>query len=133
MKIGELARRAGVSARLVRYYEQQGLLEAAREANGYRAYDEEHVEQVVRVASLVRSGVPTRLIRALLDLEQAEAQATYSCPRTVAEMLAAELVGLEDKIACLTRSRDTLSRFLEQTEHAALISEARAGVSVDAG
>ena len=43
MKIGELATRAGVSPRLVRYYEQQQLLAPTRQANGYRAYDEEHV------------------------------------------------------------------------------------------
>ena len=50
MKIGELASRAGVSPRLVRYYEQQGLLEPDRESNGYRSYGEEHVVRVQRIA-----------------------------------------------------------------------------------
>lgn len=39
MKIGELARRAGVSVQTVRYYERRGLLdEPARRSSGYREY-----------------------------------------------------------------------------------------------
>ena len=39
MKIGELARKAGVNIDTVRYYERQGLLPPApRLASGYRVY-----------------------------------------------------------------------------------------------
>ncbi|CAM3595586.1 MerR family transcriptional regulator [Isoptericola cucumis] len=123
MKIGEVARRTGVAPRLVRYYEQQGLLVAERAANGYRTYSEADVVRVDRVAGMVRAGMPTRLIKVLLDMEQAAAEDHPTCPRTVAELLASELGGIEDRIACLTRSRDTIREFLERTEHAALISE----------
>jgi DNA-binding transcriptional MerR regulator len=128
MKIGELARRAGVSTRLVRYYEQQELLSPAREANGYRSYGEEHVERVIRIAGLVQSGLPTRLVKELLDLDDARAEQRPSCPRTVADMLATELDAIENRIACLSRSRDTIRDFLSRTEHAALLSERAAGV-----
>lgn len=38
MKIGELAKRSGIAASAIRYYEQAGLLPAvARAGNGYRA------------------------------------------------------------------------------------------------
>jgi DNA-binding transcriptional MerR regulator len=127
LKIGEVARRTGVAPRLVRYYEQQGLLTASRAANGYRTYAEEDVERVARVAGMVRAGMPTRLIKVLLDMEEAQAQAEPTCPRTVAELLASELAGIEERLACLSRSRDTIRDFLERTEHAALISEAAAG------
>ena len=41
MRIGEFARRGGVSASKVRFYEAEGLLpQSARSANGYRNYDE---------------------------------------------------------------------------------------------
>jgi len=123
VRIGELADRAGVSPRLVRYYEQQGLLSPTRQANGYRSYGEEHVERVTRIAGLVQSGLPTRLVKELLGLEDAAAEARPSCPRTVAEMLAHELVGIEERIACLTRSRDTIRDYLARTEHAAVLSE----------
>jgi DNA-binding transcriptional MerR regulator len=36
MLIGELAERAGTSARTLRYYEAHGLVHAERHANGYR-------------------------------------------------------------------------------------------------
>jgi DNA-binding transcriptional MerR regulator len=124
MRIGELAERAGVSPRLVRYYEQQGLLSPTRQTNGYRSYGEEHVDRVARIAGLVQSGLPTRLVKELLGLEDAAAEQRPSCPRTVADMLAHELVGIEERIACLTRSRDTIRDYLARTEHAAVLSEA---------
>ena len=123
MKIGELAHRAGVSPRLVRYYEQQGLLDPTRQANGYRSYGEEHVERARRIAGLVQSGLPTRLVKELLDLEDAAAEQRPSCPRAVADMLADELDGLEERIACLTRSRNPIRDYLARTEHAAVLSE----------
>ncbi|MFC8598102.1 MerR family transcriptional regulator [Isoptericola sp. NPDC057191] len=123
MKIGEVARRTGVATRLVRYYEQQGLLTAERAANGYRTYTDADVERVARVAGMVRAGIPTRLIKVLLDMEETAAQDRPTCTRTVADMLASELGGIEDRIACLTRSRDTIRDFLVRTEHAAMLSE----------
>ena len=36
MRIGELARRTGVGAHLLRYYEAQELIAPSRGANGYR-------------------------------------------------------------------------------------------------
>jgi DNA-binding transcriptional MerR regulator len=41
MRIGELAERAGISAKAIRYYEQIGILTPPeRNASGYRAFDE---------------------------------------------------------------------------------------------
>ncbi|NED84009.1 MerR family DNA-binding transcriptional regulator, partial [Streptomyces sp. SID11233] len=38
MRIGELAQRAGTTARALRYYEARGLLAARRDAHGHRVY-----------------------------------------------------------------------------------------------
>ncbi|WP_374225966.1 MerR family DNA-binding transcriptional regulator [Micromonospora sp. C41] len=40
MRIGELSARTGVSARSIRYYEQQGLLAALRTPSGQRVFAE---------------------------------------------------------------------------------------------
>ena len=123
MKIGELAARTGVTTRLVRYYEQQDLLEADRAPNGYRTYTEAHVERVSRVAGLVQAGIPTRLVKVLLDAEDAADRKDPTCPREVAEQLATELVGVQARIDCLTRSRDAIRGFLTATRNEVLLRE----------
>lgn len=47
MKIGELARKAGVDVQTVRYYEKAGLIAPpGRTASGYRAYGPEALERL---------------------------------------------------------------------------------------
>jgi DNA-binding transcriptional MerR regulator len=47
LKIGEVARRAGVSVDAVRFYERRGVLPAAaRRASGYRQYSEATIERI---------------------------------------------------------------------------------------
>jgi DNA-binding transcriptional MerR regulator len=52
MKIGELARRTGLSASRIRFYEASGLIEARRLGNGYRDY----TEQTVRSLEIITCG-----------------------------------------------------------------------------
>ena len=55
MRIGELAKRAGVSTSKIRFYEAQGLLlPAARLANGYRDYADRDLD-VVRFVDRAQS------------------------------------------------------------------------------
>ncbi len=127
MKIGEVAARTGVSTRVLRYYEQQGLLAPRRAGNTYREYTEDDVARAQQVALMVRSGLPTRVIKALLDLEETQRRDIgESCPRQVAELLAAELAEIDARIGCLTRSRRTIHDVLVRTEHAALLREGAA-------
>lgn len=49
---------------------------------------------------------------------------TDRCTEEFAKLLAAELDTLNSKISCLTRSRDTVRTFLEQTRHASLLEPA---------
>lgn len=121
MKIGDVAERTQVATRLIRYYEQQGLLTAYRSPNGYRSYTETDVARVTRVAGLVQAGIPTRLVKVLLDAEDANARDEPTCPIAVAEQLAVELEGLEARIACLAKSRDTIRSYLIRTRHEVLL------------
>lgn len=66
MRIGELARRAGVSTRALRYYEEQGLLRPQRTASGQRVYPESAVDRVGLIQELYTAGLGSRLIATLL-------------------------------------------------------------------
>ena len=58
MRIGELARRAGVAPSAVRFYEEAGVLpDARRRPNGYRDYADEDVALLRLVVSLRRLGL----------------------------------------------------------------------------
>ncbi|GAA4967141.1 hypothetical protein GCM10023205_34930 [Yinghuangia aomiensis] len=67
MRIGVLEDATGVSRRLLRYYEEQGLLRPARLANGYRDYSEADVATVRRIRRLLAAGLPTAVINRILD------------------------------------------------------------------
>ena len=55
MRIGEFARKAGVSASAIRFYEKRGLLPpATRQANGYRSYSADDL-RVIRLIHQARS------------------------------------------------------------------------------
>ncbi len=66
MRIGELARRTGVSERSLRYYEQQGLLVADRTPGGHRDYPDTAVDRVIRVQELYAAGLTSKKIAQLL-------------------------------------------------------------------
>jgi DNA-binding transcriptional MerR regulator len=117
MRIGDLSQRTGVPARMLRYYEQQGLLRPERTPNGYRSYAEADVARAQRVRSLISSGMPTRLIAIVLDMDRE--QWSPSCSAQFARQLEAELASIEDKISCLTLSRDTIRDYLDRSVVAA--------------
>src|SRR5258706_3595402 len=69
MRIGELAKRAGVDAQTVRYYEQQGLLAAPlRTGSGYRAYGPEQLERLNFIRHCRSLDMPLADVKRLLEL-----------------------------------------------------------------
>ncbi|MFI8320040.1 MerR family transcriptional regulator [Streptomyces sp. NPDC085529] len=66
MRMGEMVRRTGVSERLLRYYEEQGLLMPTRLPSGYRVYADADVDTVRRVRALLAAGLPTATIAQVL-------------------------------------------------------------------
>jgi len=65
MQVGEIAARAGVSVRSIRYYEQAGLIVATRRTNGYREFDESAVELARAIRDLIASGFTLDEVRSL--------------------------------------------------------------------
>jgi DNA-binding transcriptional MerR regulator len=66
MRIGELATRAGVSVRSLRYYEQQNLLASERSSSGQRHYSESAVDRVRLIQQLYAAGLSSKAILELL-------------------------------------------------------------------
>lgn len=67
-RISQLADRVGVPASTLRFYEQQGLLRAARSPSGYRLYDLQAVERLGFIAAAKHLGLPLVQIRELVGV-----------------------------------------------------------------
>ncbi|MFD5265653.1 MerR family transcriptional regulator [Streptomyces sp. NPDC058335] len=114
MRIGELARRTGVSERSLRYYEAQGLLWAGRTPGGHRDYPEAAVDRVVRIQELFAAGLHSAKIAELLPcMRDADGgPSEVATPRLVAD-LTAERERIDCMIADLVRSRETLDEVIQ--------------------
>jgi DNA-binding transcriptional MerR regulator len=66
IRIGEVARSAGVSVRAVRYYEEQGLLTAERSPSGQRLYRQDAVTLVRFFQQMYAAGLTSQRIAELL-------------------------------------------------------------------
>ncbi|ADB35348.1 transcriptional regulator, MerR family [Kribbella flavida DSM 17836] len=108
MHIGELSRRTGVSGRLLRYYEEQGLLEPARTSSGYRVYAEDDVQRVRHIRVLLGAGLGTVTIAELLPcMTTNDDQLVPTCPELVPQF-ERERDRISDTIANLERARTAL-------------------------
>ncbi|MEU8840535.1 MerR family transcriptional regulator [Streptomyces roseus] len=105
MRIGELAKRAGVSVRSVRYYEEQGLLHSTRSASGQRHYTQDEVERVTFIQRLYAAGLSSRTIAELLPCVDSPSKETSDAALT---RMAQERDRLSEHIADLVRTRDSL-------------------------
>ncbi|MDQ1218004.1 MerR family transcriptional regulator [Microbacterium arborescens] len=125
MRISEAATAIGAPVRMLRYYEQQGLIEASRSSNGYRDYSDAQVEHARHVRALVEAGLSTRMIKIVLSIEAPQPeQQSESCSRASAAELARELRVVENRIVCLEKSRDAVVDYLERSDHADLLTRA---------
>ncbi|MEU3689060.1 MerR family transcriptional regulator [Streptomyces narbonensis] len=113
MRIGELARRTGVSPRALRHYEQAGLIESTRADNGYRVYGEGAVARVSNIRYLLAAGLTlddVSAFRSCLDGDIASAAPSARGLEIARERLAV----LDARIAAQTAARNRLAASLAQ-------------------
>jgi DNA-binding transcriptional MerR regulator len=118
MRVGEVSDRTGVSARSLRYYEQQGLLAPCRGSNGYREYDELSVIRAANIRDLMAVGLTVEDIRlslesGCLDRPLNGMPACEGALQVAADRLAVldkrinALIGLRDRLAGHLSDADT--------------------------
>src|SRR6187549_888934 len=108
MRIGELARRAGVNVETLRYYERRGLLEEpARGPNGHREYDEETVRFVKAVKEAQSLGFTLSEIE-----EHTRLTRSGGGQESIRIRLAQKIDEVDGKLASLQHVRDELARVL---------------------
>ncbi len=66
LRVGDLAACTGASPRMLRYYENKGLIDAERSASGQRLFDPAVVDRVRHIRVLLDAGLPIRAIGELL-------------------------------------------------------------------
>jgi DNA-binding transcriptional MerR regulator len=104
MRVGELSARTGVSVRSIRYYEQAGLLPAARRPNGYRAFDASAEERVRAIRSLLEMGFTLDEVQSLSGCLTAADGDDCCCTQTVA-LYRARLAKIDLQLATLSQLR----------------------------
>ncbi|KPH82723.1 MULTISPECIES: Cu(I)-responsive transcriptional regulator [Bosea] len=110
MNIGEAAKRSGVSAKMIRYYESIGLIEAAQRTQAqYRVYEAEDVHTLRFVRRSRHLGFSLEETRALLALWRDKSRASAD----VKQLAMAHVGDLEAKAAELQAMADTLRHLAE--------------------
>lgn len=115
MRIGELAEKAGTSTRSLRYYEEQGLLSARRNASGHRDYDESDLRLVQEIRGLLTIGFALEETRPFVECLRSGHETGDACPASV-EVYRRKLVEVEEYLARLTEVRDHLRTQLDRAE-----------------
>jgi len=121
VQIGELSARTGATVRMLRYYEEHGLLAPQRTESGYRVYAESDVLRVDRIRCMLSAALPTSVVqqalRFLVD-GRPEIPDTEAERDRLAAVLQTELDTLTERIAILSRSREQLATFLDDVRNA---------------
>ena len=113
LKIGDVARRAGVSVDTVRFYEREGVLPAAdRRPYGYRVYDESVLTPLtyIRVAKDLGFTLPE-----IRDMDRLSFGERRACDH-VRQLAERKLADVEEKLRLLGRMRRTLTRVIGRRE-----------------
>jgi len=109
LKVGDVAKQAGVNLQTIHYYERRGLLpKPPRTGSNYRAYPEDAVLRVRFIKRAQELGFTLKEIKELLSLRAA--------PRTrcadVRNRAEAKVQDIDDKVRTLQSMRKTLTKLI---------------------
>ena len=104
--IGQVSKKYGISMRMLRYYEQAGLIRSIRnEGNAYRFYDEEALKQLRFIILLRKLRISVKQIHDMLNDQNALASV---------EIFERNINEIDEEIASLSLIKSILARFAEE-------------------
>lgn len=109
MNIGDVADLSGLPAKTIRYYEDIGLVEPLRSANGYRSFRQSDVHKLAFLGRARALGFTIEDCRSLLKLYADTDRASAEVKQIAEE----HLDRIDRKIAELTEMRATLSHLVD--------------------
>jgi len=102
LKVGELARRTGLTVRTLHHYDEIGLLKpSGRSESGYRMYDAQDVARLHAIQALRYLQLPLADIGPLLDGRQAKPEAIIDEQMRALQRQIREATELHDRLALL--------------------------------
>jgi len=110
--IGQLAKKANVSNRTLRYYEELGLIvPKSRGSNRYRYYDESHMQRLGTIKMLQDSGFALKeIVAAIAPIFDPGSQITYTGQEISGKIFEA----LENQRALLLERQKEIAKTLEE-------------------
>ena len=104
--ISQVSRDYGISTRMLRYYEQAGLIESLRKDDyAYRVYDETAISRLRQIIVLRRLRVPVKQIISILN--------NYDAAEAV-EIFRQNISEIDGEITALSTVKSILMRFVEE-------------------
>jgi DNA-binding transcriptional MerR regulator len=111
LKIGEVARRAGIGVETLRFYERSGLLDRpARTEGGYRLYDAAALKTLEFIKRAQALGFTLEEIKRIIS----ESRAGQRPCAEVRETVRRRLAELDEQMAQIRRYRNALATTLKQ-------------------
>lgn len=108
MNVGDAARRAGLPAKTIRYYEEIGLIAPQRAGNGYRDYSGDDVHRLAFLKRARNLGFSIDDCRQLMALYQDRSRASAD----VRQIASDHVTAIEEKIRELQSMRATLQKLV---------------------
>ncbi len=110
LTIGDVAKRIGLPAKTIRYYEEIGLVDPLRDSNGYRVFRDSDLHKLTFLGRARALGFTINDCRTLLALYEDETRAS-SDVKAVAQK---HLADIEAKITDLQAMHATLSHLAQE-------------------
>jgi len=112
-RIGELAAKAGLTERTIRYYEELGLLESVKRLDGgVRVYTDDDLRRLRYIGKLKMLGLTLQEMLELENMYRRHRSNKNVLPRLI-ELLDAHLATLSDRMTELSALRDEIRAYRE--------------------